>query len=181
MSPEAAVACLVEIIAGRTEFTEEDLYAALTSSGVPEPVADRAYKFTQIAWGRVFLVGFGIKFAPDYLCFNSAGEVIESGLLAEQPYFLAAMAAAKLHPPPAGLPRFAQMSADVSAVNSALNSGSKPENLVTWPPALFMELPTQVGIDKARQFLAKRASTGKSGRAGATGAAPQKKPWWRWW
>ena len=181
MSPEAAVACLAEILAARAELTEDELYAAMASAGVPEPVADRAYKFTQIAWGRVLLDGLGVKFAPDYLCFDGAGEIIESGLLAEQPYFVAAMAAARQRPPPAGLPRFAQMSADVSAVNSALNAGSRPEDLVTGPPALFMELPTQAGIDKARQLLAKQAAPGKAGGAGATGAAPDKKPWWRFW
>lgn len=169
MTPEAAVACLVDILASRAEFTEDELYAAMADAGVPEPVADRAYKFTQIAWGRVFLDGLGVKFAPDFLCFNGRGEIIESGLLAEQSYFVAAMTAANRHPPPAGMPQFALMSSDVSAVNSALKAGSKPENLVTGPSALFMEPPTQAGIEKAQRLLSERM------------AAPAKKPWWRFW
>jgi len=169
VTPEAAVARLVDILAARADFTEDDLYAAMADAGVPDPVADRAYKFTQIAWGRVFLDGLGVKFAPDYLCFNGRGEVIESGLLAAQPYFVAAMAAAQRDPPPSGLPRFAVMSADVSAINSALNAGSKPGNLVTGPSALFMEPPTEAGIETARRLLSERV------------AAPAKKPWWRFW
>jgi len=168
VAPDAAVARLAEIIAARAEFTEDDLYAAMADAGIPDSVADRAYKFTQIAWGRVFLDGLGVRFAPDYLSFNAAGEVIESGLLAEQPYFTAAMGLARRRPP-AGLPRFALMSADVSAVNSALHAGSKPEDLVTGPSALFLEPPTPAGVERAQQLLSERVS------------APSKKPWWRFW
>lgn len=152
-TPQAAVTRLVDAIAARPEFTEDEVYAAMANAGIPEPVADRAYKFTQVAWGRVLLDGLGINFAPDYLCFNGAGDVIESGQLSEEPYFAAAMAAAKQHPPPAGLPRMALKSADVSAVNSALHAGSKPENLVMSPAALFLEAATPAGIEKARQTL----------------------------
>jgi hypothetical protein len=169
VTAEEAVDCLVEILATRTEFSEDQLYAAMGEAGVPEASADRAYKFTQIAWGRIFLGGLGVTFAPDYLCFNGRGEVIEAGLLSEQPYFVAAMAAGKRHPPPAGLPQFALMSADVQAVNSALKAGSKLEDLVAAPAALFMEVPGEIGIEKARRVLAQRMT------------GPAKKPWWRFW
>jgi hypothetical protein len=116
----------------------------------------------------VFLDGMGIKFPADYLCFNAAGDVIESGLLAEQPYFAAAMTIARSRPP-RGLPRLALMSSDVNAVNSALKAGSKPEDLVVGPPAMFMESPTPAGMDKARQAIRDRLAT------------QAKKPWWRFW
>jgi hypothetical protein len=130
----------------------------MAEAGVPERVADRAYKFTQIAWGRIFLDSLGVQFAKDYVCFNAAGDVIEAGQLADQPYFIAAMAAASGHPRPAGLARFAAMSADVSSINSALRNGSKPHDLVTAPPVLFMEPPTAAGMDKARRLLSQRLS-----------------------
>jgi hypothetical protein len=115
VTPEAAVTCLAEILdfCQPVEFTEDQVYDALAEAGVPASVADQAYKFTQIAWGRVLLEGLGIQFSPDYLCFNAAGEVVESGRLAEQPYFVAALAAARRQPPPAGLPQFALMSAEL--------------------------------------------------------------------
>lgn len=90
MTPETAITCLFDIIASRVEFTEDTVYAAMKEAGVSEPVADRAYKFAQIACGRQLLSGMGNCLAPDYTCFNAAGEAIESGRLAEQRYFAAA-------------------------------------------------------------------------------------------
>jgi hypothetical protein len=153
VAPDAAVARLADIIAARTDFTEDDLYAAMADSGVPDAVADRAYKFTQIAWGRVFLDGLGVNFGADYLCFNGEGDVIESGRLDDEPYFTAAMRLAPQYARSPGFPKFAVMSADVAVVNDALRAGSKPENLVTGPAALFLEAATPAGIDKARQIL----------------------------
>jgi hypothetical protein len=155
MTPEMAVRRLTDIIDSEGEFTEDGVYSAMAQAGIPEAVADRAFKFTQIAFGRVFLDGMGIKFPVDYLCFNAAGDVIESGLLAEQPYFVAAMTIARSRPP-RGLPRLALMSSEVNAVNRALKAGSKTENLVAGPPAMFLEPPTPVGVDKARQVLRDR-------------------------
>jgi len=128
----------------------------------------------------VFLDGLGVRFSPDYLCFNGAGDVIESGLLTEQPYFMAAMSLVKQYARTSGFPRFALMSSDVNAVNSALNAGSKAENLVMAPAALFMEAATPEGIEKARKLLAQRV--GASGKAGGSRrATPLNKPWWRFW
>jgi hypothetical protein len=59
LTPDAAVACLAEIVAQRATFEEEDIYEAMRKVGVPDAVADRAYKFAQIAWGRAFLAGLG--------------------------------------------------------------------------------------------------------------------------
>ena len=160
----------------------------MAAAGIPAPVADRAYKFTQVAWGRLFLSGFGIEFAPDYLCFNATGDVIESGQLAEQPFFVAAMDAGKRHPPPNGLPRLALMSADVNCFHRALSAGSNPKDLVSGPTAMFMETPTPAGMDKASQLLAQRLEmlAIKQGIQLNTGAsqasrAPSKIPWWKFW
>ena len=155
--PEAAVAQLTEAIAAHTEFTEDDLYAAMARTGIPFPAADRAFKFTQIAWGQHFLAGLGdVKLAPDYLCFNGAGDVIESGLLSVQPYYVAAMATTKRYESSPGFQRFALMSADVQAINKALKAGSKLAYLDMAPPALFMEPATPAGIEKAQRLLSER-------------------------
>lgn len=156
MTPETAVARLAEIIAARAEFTEDEIYAAMAEVGLSGPIADRAYKFTQIAWGRVFLDGLGIQFSPDYLCFSGAGDVIESGLLSNEPYFTAAMNLADRYGRSPGFPRFALMSSDVSAVNSACKAGSKPERLITAPAAMFLEPATPDGLDRARTVLRQR-------------------------
>ncbi len=156
---EVAVARLTEAISSQAEFTEADLYAALDKAGIPAPAADRAFKFTQIAWGRVFLGRLGnLAFAPDYLCFNGAGDIIESGLLSDQPYFIAAMASVADNAASAGFSRFALMSADVQAISKALAGGSKPEDLDVAPPALFLEPPTPAGLEKAQRLLSARVT-----------------------
>jgi hypothetical protein len=177
VTPEEAVAHLASIVGARKEFSADDIYAAMATDGIPEAVADRAYKFTQIAWGQAFLANLGVRFAPNYFCFNSAGEVTESGLLNEEPFFCAALQVAK-QPRSPGFARFAAMSADVSAVNAALHAGSRPENLVTDPPAIFLEAPTPDGISKARRFLA--AWRGSQNRVPLESSSPNK-PWWRLW
>jgi hypothetical protein len=154
----------------------------MAEAGIPAAVADRAYKFTQIAWGRVFLDGLGMQFSSEYLCFDGEGNVVESGLLAEQPYFVAALGLVKQYAGTPGFLRFALMSADVNAVNNALKAGSKPENLVMGSAALFLGATTPAGIDKARQLLSRRAaSPDNASSSGPSASAPGGKPWWRFW
>jgi len=182
---EAAVARLAEFVASRAEFTQDDVYAALADSGIPYLVADRALKFTQTAWGRVVLDGLGVHLAPDYLCLDGAGDVIETGLLAEQPYFIAAMSLVQRYAGSPGFKQMALMSAELNVVNEALRAGSKPENLVIAPVAFFMEPATQEGMVKAQMLQNQRAAStikvsGPGGSA-ARESAPAKKPWWRFW
>jgi hypothetical protein len=92
VSPDAAVAKLVEIVVARREFSQDEIYAAMAAAGIPDPTADRALKFTQTAWGRAFLADLGVGFSPEYLCFNASGDVIESGQLDEEPHYSAASA-----------------------------------------------------------------------------------------
>jgi hypothetical protein len=172
MTPEQAVNQLAALVVDNTEFSTDDIYEAMGKAGVPDDVADRAYKFTQIAWARVLLGGLGLKFPSDYFCLNASGDIVESGRLEEQPFFVAATHVATEHARSKGFARFASMSADVLAVNDALHAGSKPENLVLAPPAIFLEAPTSAGMEKARQEIARRL-------AASRGAAP--KPWWRFW
>jgi hypothetical protein len=158
VTPEAAVTCLAEIIGSQSDFTEDDIYTAMAKAGIPDPIADRAYKFTQIAWARVFLDGMGLRFSQDYLCFNRTGDVVESGLLAEQPYFVVAMALVQRFARTPGFAQFAVMSALVNSLNAALKAGSKPEDLIMAPEALFLEAPTPAGLERASKLLAERVS-----------------------
>jgi hypothetical protein len=127
-------------------------------------------------------LGLGVRFSPDYFCLNGAGEVVESGELEKEPYFVAA---SKLATQYAGLPAFvrlAVMSADVNTVNGMLKAGSKPKDLLLSPAAMFVEPATPAGMEKARQFLVQRMSAAtKLGRSVAPDSPPVKKPWWRFW
>jgi hypothetical protein len=139
MQPEEIVRRLVDQLAAQVDFDEAEIYPAMEQLGVSPDLADRIYQLTQIAWGRIFLDGLGIQFSPDYLCFNSAGDLVESGQLNQEPYYVAAMNLAAHY---AQLPIFSDLavaSADVQAVNNALNNGSNPADLITGPSALFLE------------------------------------------
>src|SRR5947209_567159 len=177
LTPESAVAQLAEIVAPRRAFTEEEVYVALADAGIPDSLADRAFKFTQIAWGRTFLAGLGITFSPEYVCFNAAGEVVESGRLADEPCFAAASRLADQFSRTPGFVRLAVMSADVVAVNQALHAGSKPENLVMTPAFLFLEAPTPDGMENARRVIAQHtAALSGRGASAARESAPAEKP-----
>ena len=78
MSPDHAVNKLAEIVAARDEFSEDEIYEAMSAAGIPEAVALRAYRFTQTAWAHALLAELGVRLSPDYLCFNASGEVTET-------------------------------------------------------------------------------------------------------
>lgn len=177
MSPEAAVALLAEILGSRSAFSEDEVYAELAKAGVPDSVADRAYKFTQTAWGRVLLADLRVPFDTEYMCFNGQGEVIESGLLADSPYFAAAMRLAPRYAETPGFRSLALCSADASAVNNALHAGKDPSRMAMGPAGFFMEAATPAGMDRARRLLTEQASAKKSTSAPTTA----KKPWWQFW
>lgn len=170
MTPEAAVTLLAEIVSNRSDFTDDEVYAAMSDTSMADSIADLAYKFTQIAWGRALLRDLGIEFPDNYICFNGEGEVIESGLLEEQPYFVAAVAMAKQYAETPGFQRLALMAAEVHAVNDLLLQGSEPQNLKTTPPALFLEPATPEGQEHAREYLMQTLGPQKT-----------KKPWWQFW
>jgi hypothetical protein len=182
VTPEGAVARLAEIVSAGGEFSEDSVYAAMAQAGLPDSVADRAYKFTQTAWARAFLGNMGVRFPPDYLCFNGQGDLIESGPLDQEPYFLAASQLVPQYVKSPGFSRLVRMSADVSAVNNALHAGSKPENLAMGPAAFFMETATPAAVARARQVITERAKAARPAPASDPHKGkPAGKPWWRFW
>lgn len=85
MDPQEAVICLGEILVTMPEFSEDGVYEAMVNAGMPPKLADRTYKFTQIAWGRWFLGNnkflddLRITMSPAYMCLNADGNIIELG------------------------------------------------------------------------------------------------------
>jgi hypothetical protein len=173
MTPEEAVTQLVRIIEARDELFEEEIYNAMAEAGVPALVADRTFKFTQIAWGRILLDGLGITLDTGYICVNGDGKEIESGLLAKEPYFVTAMNIGRQYPK--GISKLAVTSSEIDAVNNALQGGSKPEDLVMSPVLLFMEVPEQGGIEAGQQKLSAKITPAPDTAAETT----TKKSWWQ--
>jgi hypothetical protein len=196
VTPDDAVSRLAQIVASRTDFTQHDIYSAMADAGIPIELADRAYKFTLFAWGRIVLDGIGARFSPDYFCFDAAGEIVESGRLADEPCFAAASRLAQQYVHSKGFGQLALMSSETLAVNDALNAGSRPEDLVLAPAARFVEQPTPAGMENVRRFLAGRIQRAVDDEAAkkndAVEASQEKReprikltrtarPWWRFW
>ncbi len=139
MTPEAAVARLAKIIARWDDFTQDEVYDAMADAGIPDRVADRAYKFTQTAWGRLIVGTMGAYCSPNYQCHDRTSGATVSGLLADQPFYAAAMRLAPRYVGSPGFVRLASMSADVNAVKKAVRAGSKAGDLFIGPAILFVE------------------------------------------
>jgi hypothetical protein len=153
MIPEEVVNQFWKIIEDNPAASVDDIYDLLADAGMPDNVADRCYKLAQVAWGRAFLDGLGIDFSDDYLCLNGNGDLIESGLLSKEPFFIAATGLAKQYAISPTMQEIALCSAEVHAVNDALNAGSDSNDLATGPTCMFIEAPTDEGMEKARQTI----------------------------
>jgi hypothetical protein len=171
MTPKATIDRLAHLLEELPGFSEDDAYTAMETAGIPNADADRAYKFMQIACGRLILHGLVGRFSNDYYWVNASGEVVESGKLQDEPYFAAATALVS-RTPAAWVGQLGAMSADMATVNAALTRGSQPGDLETGPVVLFRENPTAAGMDKANQLLGKLLK-------GTNPAA--RKPWWQFW
>jgi hypothetical protein len=145
VTPVAAVTRLAEIVAASPELTEDEVYEALAAASVPEVLADRAYKFTQIAWGRVFLDGMGIDFPPDYSYTTINGDEEGEALLADEPCYNAALRLAPRYRHTPAFEPLALSSAEVLTVNDALERGSRPEDLTICTSLVLIEAPESTG------------------------------------
>jgi hypothetical protein len=176
VSPTDAVPWIADILGPWPDYTEDQAYAAMADAGIPNAIADRAYKLLQVAWGRALLNGLGIQFSPKYLCCNAAGEVVESGNLVNEPYFAAATRLTARYKGSPGFKRLALMSADLNAVNNALNAGSKATDLVMGPACVFIEVPTAAGVEAAHRAIQQHMDP-----LPKPSKSPQKKPAKPWW
>lgn len=175
MTPQEAVRLLVSLIPSAEEPSIEEIYTAMNRSGLGVDDADRAFKFTQIAFGRHFLDGMGIRFPAEYYWLDAGGSVIDSGLLDEEPHYAAAAALAPSVTQTAAFMRLALTSADVQTVNELLKKGSKPQDIVAAPPLLFRDSPSPQGLQKADELLASLLRRQTSPPVG------RKKAWWQFW
>ena len=136
----------------------------MVRGGVPAASAERACHFAQIAWGRAFMEGSGVRYDPGYSCLDGAGGVVESGALTDEPHFAAAMAVVRSGSVPrAAVEALGAGSSEVQVTMKSLGRGSRPENLVSSPVMIC---------------LAHNPPRPEATRRAAPRAA---KPWWRFW
>ena len=183
MTPEMAVARLVDILVANPDFSEESIYEAMAHVGISDALAHRTYMFTQTAWGRLSLKDMGITFSPDYLCLDAEGNIVESGRLADDPSYTTARQLAPHYLDAKGYQNLVLSSADFRAVNQALWDGTKLPYLLVGPACLFIESPTEVGMQKAQKIITQHLQanwklTPTDEKPLATKTA---KPWWQFW
>ncbi len=176
---ETAVGWLAEFAAPRQAFTEAEAYAALADAGVDGSEAARVYGFTQVAWARITLERTGVQFSPEFSCLSAAGEVVDAGLLVDEPHFAAASAIAPKYAGTPGYQVLVRQSADYRTAKNALKRGAKPQDLVFAPVALFLEPATSAGIDRAREAIAERPGPNAKGSLFKPDGAVR--TWWRFW
>ncbi len=170
MRPEETVSALADIFDSLPAISEDAAYERMHAVGIPDRDADRAYKFTQIACARLLLEGIVGRFHDKYFWLNASGDTVESGRIQDEPFFAAAATLLRTRRC-LWAANLGAMSADVAAINDLLKRGSKPGNLETGPPVLFLEMPTVEGMRKADQLTAPGLGT----RTRPTRA------WWQFW
>jgi hypothetical protein len=176
MDAKTAIAKLGNIVLESGDFSEEDIETALIAAGFSGIQAKRTYVLVQTAWARSFLGNLRIQFSPEYICLNALGNIVESGQLEQDPYYIEAQAFAKQYLKTSGGERLALMSSEVDAINQALKAGSKAKDLVLAPILIFLEPPTDEGLKNAQQVLNQVME-----KIERDNPSPKKKPWWMFW
>jgi hypothetical protein len=129
---EAIAVGISAFLEGDEPPTDEAVTASLESAGVERWLAERLLVFLPMAFGRQLLDGVTL-----------AGTFVDGPserALTDEPVYVAAVARAGMASS-AELERIGLRSAEVSAVNSALNAGSRLDDLVLTATALTSPLP----------------------------------------
>lgn len=153
-TPEScAVTKLVEIVneSHSAEFDETRILEKMVDAGIPGRQAERALRFTQVAWGRLLLASLQITFSPIYLYFDANGNLVESDQVETEPFYSVAYTLAPRYLSTPAFKQLAASSADVQAVNQALHQGVEVRGGRMGPSFLFLEQPNEEGWRRAQQ------------------------------
>jgi len=156
MNVAAAIRRAIPVLAQYGATDPVILRARLIRAGLSKIEAVAAMRFLPLALGRAILLeGIGIALPDSYLLVH--GDAREERKLADEKFFAAAKWLASTLGNDYGantVGAVALLSAEVQAVNEALNAGSQPENLVASLPVVVWE----DGVDDAPP-----------------------RPWWKFW
>jgi hypothetical protein len=118
---------------------------------------------------------------PDFVLLDKKGNIIENGRLEENPYFVRALELVPTYSKSPGFQQLAMTAADFQAANSALNAGSKPENLVMSPMMAFMEPPVPGAIQHAQELIKEYLERGDGNMPANSKNKDTAAPWWKFW
>jgi hypothetical protein len=133
--------------------------------GVPPELAAEIVEFLPLALARALLDGMGIHFEDHYVRQTARGRVIGQKLLSDEAVFREGLAIAnEISSDGGAFIAVAGWSVEYQAINKAMNSGSRPEDLRCEPPVVFAEYDDERAFDDT-----------------SGGVQPRSRPWWRFW
>jgi hypothetical protein len=137
----------------------------LEKAGISPQLATEIIEFLPLALARAMLEGMGVHFEDYYVRQTAQGRVIGEKLLADEPVFREALTLAdELSGGGEAFVAVAGWSTEYQAINKAMNSGSRPEDLQCAPPVVFAEHDDDRPFDDT-----------------SSGTQPRAKPWWQFW
>ena len=133
-----AIKIALPVFAEHKNSDWEVLENALINAGISPFLTKKLLEFMPLAFGRVFLDGMGIQFDDYYVRFDPQTERKKEMKLRDEPVYAESFwAASQIVTRQAAGEAFhavAFRSSELHAINDALNTGSKPEDLVTASP-----------------------------------------------
>lgn len=137
----------------------------LEKAGVSHRLAAEIVEFLPLALARALLDGMGVHFEDHYVRQTARGRVIGHKPLADEPVFREGLALAnELSGDSVMFLAVAVWSTEYKAINQAMNSGSRPEDLRCAPPVVFAEYDDERDFDDT-----------------SGGVQPRAKAWWQFW
>jgi len=143
-----------------------DIRDRLVEAGVPRALATDLIEFLPLALSRAVLQGMGIGSKDYYIRMLPSGEALSPKKLVDEPVFREGlgMAGEIRRGGEAGFLAVLLCSSEFTAVNDALNAGSKPENLDHAPQIIMARDDDTRTFDPPSEIAVKPA-----------------KAWWRFW
>jgi hypothetical protein len=139
MNTKAALDRALPLFAQKADYDISILIAFFIAAGLSKTQATEVVEFAPLAFGRALMDGMGVVFDDEYIRLDDDGEERLRRKLADEPMFVAALAAAPEFMRNAGQDPFAAIamrSAELQAVNEALNAGVSPDGLIASAPVM---------------------------------------------
>lgn len=172
----------LEYVESSPNWDLDGAFEFLRRKGFSETMVDDALRFVPVAFGRVLLDGMGIQFSNQYYIFEADGSLTDSGVLTHQTIYNQAVNTALGSRNRHGFRALALHSAEVNAVNNALNAGSSPAGLRAGPVVSFVGEPTQEGMQRVQHYLSPSGPSAAEGKDASEEPSPESKsPWWKFW
>jgi hypothetical protein len=165
MTVREAILLAMPIFSRHAEAGSSVIREELEKGGLSPKLAAEIIEFLPLALARAMLDGMGVQFEDHYVRQTARGRVIGEKPLLDEPVFREGLAIAnELSAGGEEYIAVAGWSAEYQAINKAMNSGSRPEDLRCAPPVVFAEHDDERDFDDT-----------------SGGVQQSRKSWWQFW